>query len=210
MIRGLLVLLALLLSSPAQAATDLFLFYGAGPHGLSSGIDRIARIARTFGGVGFVGTFDYRDTQAAYDRAAATPPSDKIVLVGFSCGAQSVVNVAAGLERNHRPVVILAIQPSFWCGSAQTTSNVVYAQDSWSPGTFGLGSKWYDGSASRIVLIERRSPHLQGDDNPAAQADVLAAIYSIANNRPSVLGNHLGRTTRFVRTNGQTTWLEGN
>ena len=179
-----LALILCLLASPAYAAENIWLFYGAGPHAFSSGIDQIARRARTFSGVGHVGTYDYMDTQRVYDEVLASPPSDTATIVGYSCGGNSGLAVTQGLARNGRPVHLLTMQPSVWCGwYLPTTSNVVYAQNTYAGciETLGLGCLRLYGDAQQTVNIFRPEPHLRADTDPAYQRDVLRAIYFIAN-----------------------------
>jgi len=212
--RKLAIALLLALTLPAGAAENVWLFYGAGPHIFSSGINTIARRARTISGVGRVATYDYRDTQRVYDEILASPHSDTATIVGYSCGGNASLAVAQGLARNGRPVHLLSIQPSVWCGwYLPTTSNVVYAQDTYSSCllTLGLGCLRYYGDAQRTVLIFRPEGHLRGDNDPDAQRDVLAAIYAIANpSRRGVVGRHLARTTDVTLSTGQKWWLEGH
>ena len=199
-----LILLALLL--PARAATNVWVFYGAGPVFLSSGMDQVARKARTISGVGAVhGPYRYYETQRAYNEIMASPSSDKVVIVGYSCGgnAAAIISQAGGRQMN-----VLGMQPSIWCGSTEVRSNVPYAQATYSFGTFGFGAARYWGSATRIVNINRPDGHLQADNDPNYQNDVLTAIYAIAN--PSQTHhaiNSMARRSEFVRTNGQTIWL---
>jgi len=169
------------------AATDVWVFYGAGPHFLSSGMNQIARRARTLSGVGAVhGPYDYRETQRAYNEIMAAPPEHSIVISGYSCGGNAALSVAQGLARNSRAVNLALIQPSVWCGwYLPTTANVGLAQNSYSGciETFGLGCLRLYGAAQENVNIYRPSRHLRGDNDPASQRDVLSAIYRVANPR---------------------------
>jgi len=171
-------------------------------------MDQVARKARAISGVGTVhGPYRYYETQRAYNEIIASPSSDKVVIVGYSCGgnAAAIVSQAGG-----RQMHVLGMQPSIWCGSTEVRSNVPYAQATYSFGTFGLGAARYWGTAQRIVNINRPDGHLQADNDPNYQNDVLTAIYAIANpSRAHYAINSMARRSEFVRTNGQTIWLRG-
>ena len=176
--RLLVALLLLLLALPAQAATDVWLFYGAGPHILSSGMKQIARRMRHFAVVH--GPYDYRETQRAYDEIRATPSDHKIVLGGYSCGAASALVVGGALGT--RRVGVLGLQPSLWCGRYPTTSNMhVFAETyglCWQTG--GLGCYQADGAAPHAVYIERPERHLRADNDVRYQNDMVLAADAIA------------------------------
>ena len=195
------------IASPAWAATDVWLFYGAGPHIFSTGIDTIARYARRTRGVTSVHVSDYRDTQAAYDFLRAQPSDHRIVIGGYSCGSNASLVVAGSLSRT---VHLAVLQPSIWCGRYPATQNMRLLQNTYSYGTFGLGAYTPDGPAQRIVNIQRRNAHLQGDNDRDSQRDVLAVVTATAN--PDRwhfwYHNRLDRTTDVVRRRGNTTWRE--
>jgi hypothetical protein len=208
-------LFALVFSFPAYGATDVWVFYGAGFYFWSSGMDEIARRATTLSGVGTVhGPYDYRDTQRAYDEIVAAKAADphlKVVISGYSCGANGSGAVAQGLHRNGISVNLAVIQPSVWCGHSymRTTSNVRFAQATYGNciQTLGLGCDQWTGDAYRIVNIYRPDQHLQADTDPDSQRDVLTVIYCTANPdrrgcRPYL--RHLHRTTTITRYSGQT------
>jgi hypothetical protein len=210
LVPALALALVLLLPSQATAATNVWFFYGAGPHFWSSGIDEMARKAQSLRGVGRVSTHDHMETQRVYDEILASPTSDRAVVVGYSCGGNASLAVAQGLARNGRPVAVLAVQPSVWCGRyLPTTSNVRYAQDTYGNcvQTLGLGCLQFYGDAYKTVNIYRPDLHLEADTDPNSQRDVLGAIYAIANpNRVGPLLRHLHRTTYITRYNGQNVW----
>jgi hypothetical protein len=203
-----LALLLSIVAYPAWAATNVWIFYGAGPPIFSAGMDVIARKARAISGVGHVSTHAYYDTQTVANQIRASSHSDKTVVVGYSCGGNAAAVIAQGVSE--RSVYVLGIQPSLWCGTYQLPGNVPYGQDTYGSclQTFGLGCAKYYGAAQKIVLIMRPDLHLQADDDPNAQNDVLGAIYAIANpSRAHIAINRLARETNFVRTNGQKVWL---
>lgn len=205
---ALLVLLLFLLATPAHAATDVWLFYGAGPHFFSTGVDAIARWARHTRGVTSVHVSDYRDTQAAYDFLRAQPSDHRIVVGGYSCGSNASLVVAGSLTRT---VHLAILQPSIWCGRYPATGNMRLLQNTYSFGTLGLGAYTPDGPAQQIINIDRRNAHLRGDNDRDSQRDVLAVVTATADpeRRHWWFWNRLHRTTNFVRRRGNTTWLEG-
>jgi hypothetical protein len=209
-LRRLIVVLSLCLSWPAWGATDVWLFYGWGPNGWSSGIDQIARRVRTLRGVNSVHVYDYRDTQRAYDEARATPHEHHLAFVGYSCGGNASLSVAGALNNNNRAAAVVMLQPSVWCGRYGTTPNMRYVQDTWSGDTWGLGSYQPEGPpAQQTVFIERTNPHGAADTDPTYQRDAVLAIGAVADpSRKWLLECHLHRTAHIVRQDAQVVWFE--
>ena len=204
-----LAIAAFLSVLPAQAATDVWLFYGWGPNGWSSGIDQIARRVRTLRGVNSVHVYDYRETQRAYNEAAATPHEHSLAFVGYSCGGNAALSVGGALLRNSRTAHIIALQPSVWCGRYATTANMRYFQDSWSSETFGLGSYQPEGPpAHYTVFIERPNPHGAADTDPLYQRDAVFAVGAVADpSRKRLLDRYLARSAPYVdRQDAQVIW----
>jgi hypothetical protein len=205
-----LILVLCLLSAPALAATDVWLFYGWGPDGWSSGIDTIARRVRSLRGVNSVHVMDYRETQRAYDEAVASSHEHLLAFVGYSCGGNAALAVAGSLARNNRAAHVIALQPSIWCGQYGTTSNMRYFQDTWSGGTFGLGSYMPSGPpAGYTVFVERPNRHGAADTDPIYQRDAVLAVGAVADpSRRYLLERHLRRTAPHVdRRDAQVIWL---
>lgn len=175
---ALVVCLLVAMVTPSLAGTDVFLFYGAGFHGFSQGVDQIASRMRRFATVH--GPYDYRGTQVVYDQIRATPSDHKIVIGGYSCGAASALVVGGSL--GSRRVHVLGLQPSLWCGRYPTTANMhVFAESyglCWETG--GLGCYQAEGSSPHGVYIERPGRHLKSDQDPAYQNDMVLAAGSIA------------------------------
>jgi hypothetical protein len=169
---------SLIWPAPASAATDVWLFYGAGPHGFSQGVDQIAARMRRFAVVH--GPYDYRDTQRAFDEIRATPSDHRIVIGGYSCGAASALVVGGSL--GSRQVHVLGLQPSLWCGRYPTTSNMRYFAETyglcWQ--TLGLGCYQADGASPHATYIERPDRHLKADQDLAYQNDMVLGAYAIA------------------------------
>jgi hypothetical protein len=185
---------------PAHAATDVWLFYGWGPNGWSSGIDQIARRVRTLRGVGTVHVYDYRETQRAYDEAVASSHEHSLAFVGYSCGGNGALAVGGALAHNNRTAHVIALQPSVWCGRYPTTANMRYVQSTWSGGTLGLGSYQPEGPPAHYsMFIERHEPHGAADTDPLYQRDAVFAVGAIADpSRRHLLERHLQRSAPHV------------
>jgi hypothetical protein len=211
MMRRILIALsfALTLSVPASAATDVWLFYGWGPNGWSSGIDQIARRVRTLRGVETVHVSDYRDTQAAYDFLRQTRHEHSLAVIGYSCGGNASLAVGGALRNNQRSVHVITLQPSVWCGQYPTTDNMRYVQDTWSSGTFGLGSYQPEGPPAHYTMfVERPNPHGAADTDPLYQRDAVFAVGAVADPaRRHLLERHLQRSAPYVdRQDAQVMW----
>lgn len=205
-----IALVLCLLATPAAAGTRVWLMYGLGDNafGSSSGIDVIAQRARNIPGVTQVTVRNYWDTTTIYNEILASPSSDRIVLGGYSCGANSATVVARALWSVYRKVATIAnIQMSLWCGGDALESNVVYGQSTYNADcaqTFGLGCKPLEPAPSftgKIVNINRPDSHGYADNDPATQDDVLKAIAatSLYGTRP-VLPPRPERNCRFAWT----------
>jgi hypothetical protein len=198
---------ALILScTPALGASDVVLFYGWGPDGWSSGIDQIAREVRTLRGVEATFVTDYRNTQAAYDWLRSRPQEHSLVCVGYSCGGNAALATCGALNR---PTHVIALQPSIWCGRYPTTAGMRYFQDTWSGGTFGLGSYMPEGPpAHYTVFVERPNPHGAADQDVQYQRDAVIAVGAVADpSRRYLLERHLMRTAPHIdRQDAQVIW----
>ena len=193
-----------------HAATRVWLMYGWGDNvfGSSSGIDEIAARARTIPGVVQVNVRNYWDTQTIYNEVMASPAADRIVLGGYSCGANSATVVARSLWQAGRKAHTIAnIQMSKWCGGDALESNVAYGQSTYNADcrqTWGLGCKPLEPAPSflgHIVNINRPDSHGAADNDPTTQNDVLKAIAatSLYGTRP-VLPPRPVRDCRFAWT----------
>jgi len=205
-----IVTLFLLAHFTARAGTRVWLMYGWGDNfaGTSSGIDEIAARARQIPGVTHVAVHNYWDTQTIYNEIVAAPAGDRIVLGGYSCGANSATVVARALWQISRHVHTIAnIQMSKGCGGDALESNVTYGQSTYNADcrqTWGLGCKPLEPAPSflgTINNINRPDSHGAADNDPATQRDVLAAIAatSLYGHRP-VLPPRPVRDCRFAWT----------
>ena len=203
-------LLCLIPSSSARGATDVWLFYGWGPNGWSSGIDQIASKVRQLRNVSSVHVYDYKETQRAYDEARATPADHPLAFVGYSCGGNATLAVGGALANNNRAAHVIALQPSIWCGQYPTTSNMRYFQDTWSASTGGLGSYQPEGPpAHYTAFVERPNPHGAADTDPVYQRDAVLAVNAVANpSRRYLLQRHLYATAHVVRQDAAVIWFQ--
>lgn len=189
---GLLLLLLMLLPAIATAGaeppTRVWGLYGYGDNwrGTSSGIDEIAEAARTIPNVEFVHVFNYWQTTEVADEIRASPSDVRIVLFGYSCGANSTTVIAHGLDGQRNIDTIAGIQQSLWCGGDSLGGNVVFGQMTYGGcgQTLGLGCKKLMANQAfngTILNIRRPARHGAADNDPDYQDDVLDAIYETAN-----------------------------
>jgi hypothetical protein len=186
---ALLLLFALATPATAQNRTRVWGLYGWGDNwrGTSRGIDEIADQARTIPGVEFVHIFNYWETQAVADEIVASPPAGevKIVIYGYSCGANAMTVIAHGVDGRRQVDTLAGIQQSLWCGGESLGGNVVFGQMTYGGcvQTLGLGCKklMANQSFNGIILnIRRPDLHSQADNDADAQMDVLNAILETA------------------------------
>ncbi|HEX8815800.1 MAG TPA: hypothetical protein VF753_09885 [Terriglobales bacterium] len=173
----------ILATTASLADTRVWLMYGLGDNFLwtSNGIDQIARQARQIPGVTVVYVRNYWETQRIADEVMATPAKSKIVIGGYSCGANSATVIARGLYGYRKINTVTGIQQSAWCGGYPLYSNVSYGQMTFAGcvQTYGLGCKRLragQGFNGRIRNIRRPARHGYADNDPDAQQDVLRAI----------------------------------
>lgn len=211
--RSILASLFLLgLVFPALAGTRVWLHYGLGDNifGSSAGIDQIAAVARTLPGVAQVTVHNYWQTQQTADEIMAAPPGDRIVVGGYSCGANASTTIAYGLNP-HRKIDVAVIQESYWCGGFPLLGNVNRAQETYAAGplgfllTLGFGSKEMTagpGFNGTLLLINRPDLHPYADLDPNAQRDVLSFI--AGTNKSAHFFKKRGPVvTHIIRYNGQ-------
>jgi hypothetical protein len=186
-IGSILIMLALIAPAAAEPLTRVWGLYGYGDNWrqTSRGIDEIAEEARTIPGVEFVHIFNYWQTQDVADEIVASPPDVRIVIYGYSCGANSMTTIARGLDGTRNIDTLAGIQQSLWCGGDTLGGNVKFGQVTYGGcvQTLGLGCKKLMANQAfngTILNIRRPDLHSQADNDPDAQADVLNAIYETA------------------------------
>ena len=165
--------------------------YGLGGLATSAGMLTLAgKIAKLGANFIVLGPYD----QDAWPQAAADlnarPPSDLIGAVGYSLGANNVVEIAAELGR--RIDYIAGIQPSYWglgvdwSGVITLPPNVGCALNVYNPNfaaTFGLGYARYAapaGFSGRLQLVTTEDLHPDVDNDAGVQGLILANLQNIA------------------------------
>ncbi len=167
------------------AGTRVWNLTGWGPQFWSPGVFQIADQEKNIPGVTYIRVYAWDQTQQVANEMMAAPKTDNLVVVGYSCGANSATTIAYGLQ-GHRNVYPIGIQESLWCGGYDLGSNVPNAQETYGGCllTLGFGCKQYSAGAGfhgHIVLIKRPDLHPFADTDPDAQRDVLTAIATISN-----------------------------
>ena len=176
-------LLLAMLSVPAQAGTKVWGFRGAGFVAWSEGVDQIAEQARHIPNVTQVRVFNYYETQQVADEIAATPHGTRVVVYGYSCGANAATLIGTAFAGRRNINEILGMQPSVWCGGSPNLSqNIGFALNVYAPcwSNFGLGCQQWSG-ARRLSQVEHLSRHLYADTDPFYQSQVLGSIDYLAN-----------------------------
>lgn len=212
--KAAILLVALVTAFPAFGATRVWNLYGMGDNafGSSAGIDQIAAKEKAIPGIVYIRVYNYWETQRVANEMMASPQGDNLVVVGYSCGANSATAIAYGLQ-GHRNVYPIGIQESLWCGGYNLGSNVPNAQETYGGCllTLGFGCKQYapgPGFHGHIVLIKRPDLHPLADLDPDAQRDVLTAIATIANPKAkhayAARLSHQPRVNIITRYHGQT------
>ena len=210
MSKALLICLFLLAATAAVAEplTRVWGMYGYGDNwrGTSAGIDEIAEEARTIPNVEFVHVFNYWQTQDVADEIMGSPAETRIVIYGYSCGANAVTVIAHGIA-SQRPIdAVLGLQESLWCGGNEIAPGVIYAQETYGgcAQTLGLGCKKFvaaPGFTGQILNINRPERHGTADNDPEYQQDILNAIYEVAAPPPpnDPQWEHFGHGHAFAR-----------
>lgn len=171
----------------AEPLTRVWGLYGYGDNwrGTSRGIDEIAEAARTIPNVESVVVHNYWETTLTANEILAAPTDTRIVVYGYSCGANAMTTIARGLDGQRNIDTLAGIQMSLWCGGDTLGGNVKFGQVTYGGcgQTLGLGCKklMANQAFNGIILnIRRNDLHSQADNDPAAQQDVLNAIYETA------------------------------
>jgi len=174
-----------------QPLTRVWGLYGYGDNwrGTSRGIDEIAEQARTIPNVEFVHIWNYWQTTEVAAEITASPPEARIVIYGYSCGANAMTVIAHGLDGVRDKLVLAGIQQSLWCGGDPLGGNVAFGQMTYGGcgQTLGLGCKKLlaNQAFNGVILnIRRNDLHSQADNDEDAQNDVLNAIYETADPPP--------------------------
>lgn len=169
------------LNGSATSGTHVYLMRGMGPSVWSYGVDQIGAAAAKIPGVTKVAVYDYTQDQTIVDQIAADPPAVRVMVGGYSCGANTTTVVGAAVKRLIQMIAV--IQASVWCGGTYLTPNVLKVQETYNPNfaeTFGLGAYQLQPgpgfNPANLTLIDRPDCHPCADTDPDAQNDVLDAI----------------------------------
>jgi len=164
--------------------------YGLGGLATSPGMLTLAqKISKLGGNFIVLGPYDQDAWQQAADDLAARPRSDRIGAVGYSLGANNVVEIAAELGRGID--YIAGIQPSYWglgvdwSGTIALPPNVGSALNVFNPNfaaTFGLGYARYAapaGFSGRLQLVTTNDLHPDVDNDAGIHGLVLRDLQNI-------------------------------
>lgn len=193
-----------------MSGTHVYLMRGMGPSVWSYGVDEIGQAAAKIPGVTGVAVYDYTQDQEIVDEIAVEPPSVRVVVGGYSCGANTTTVVGAAVKRLIQMIAV--IQASVWCGGTYLTPNVLKVQETYNPNfaeTFGLGAYQLQPgpgfNPANETFIVRPDCHPCADTDPDAQNDVLDAIREATSEPLSVrFGAALRATPKvIVRYHGQ-------
>lgn len=175
-------------ASRAICIADL---YGLGGLATSPGMLTLAGKIRQLG-KNFVvlGPYDQSQWDQAAEDLARRPKSDLIGAVGYSLGANNVVEIAAELGR---PINYIAgIQPSYWglgvdwSGIITLPPNVGFARNIYNPNfaaTFGLGYASYaapSGFPGKLQVVTTSDLHPDVDNDAGVHGLILRDLKMVA------------------------------
>jgi hypothetical protein len=165
--------------------------YGLGGLATSPGMLTLAAKIRRLG-KNFVvlGPYDQSEWQQAADDLAHRPKTDLIGAIGYSLGANNVVEIAAELGR--KIDYIAGIQPSYWglgvdwSGTITLPSNVGCARNIYNPNflaTLGLGYAHYAAPASfsgKLQMSVTSDLHPDVDNDAGVHGLILGDLKKVA------------------------------
>lgn len=149
------------------------LLYGLGGTATSPGMVQLTQQIKPH--VKFIKAWDESDWESALANAK-TWTVEKIVLIGYSMGANNITYIAQGLKHVD---LLLAIQPTLYAPAATIGSNVAKTIEFYNPNVFetlGLGSRELTGNVERIVNSDS---HPYADSDPAVHARILKEIRAL-------------------------------
>ena len=165
--------------------------YGLGGLTTSPGMLTLAGKIKKLGASFVVlGPYDQDAWQQAADDLDKRPAGDQLAAIGYSLGANNVVEIAAELGR--RIEFIAGIQPSFWglgvdwSGSIMLPPNAGSALCIYNPNfaaTFGLGYARYvtpAGFTGKLQLVTTKDLHPDVDNDAGVHKLVLRGLQAIA------------------------------
>jgi len=163
--------------------------YGLGGLATSPGILTLADKIKALG-TGFLvlGPYDQNDWQQAADDLGKRPTGDLIGAVGYSLGANNVVEIALALGR--KLDFIAGIQPSYWgvdwSGGITLPANVGTALCIYNPyfaATFGLGYARYVAPVAfpgTLKVVLTNDLHPDADNDAGIHGLILRGLQTIA------------------------------
>jgi hypothetical protein len=174
--------------SKAICIADL---YGLGGLATSPGMLTLAGKIRKLGkNVTVLGPYDQSQWEQAAEDLALRPKTDLIGAVGYSLGANNVVEIAAELGR---PIDYIAgIQPSYWglgvawSGVIVLPPSVRYARNVYNPNfaaTFGLGYASYAapaGFSGKLHVVATDDLHPEVDNDTGVHGLILRDLQEVA------------------------------
>jgi hypothetical protein len=165
--------------------------YGLGGLTTSPGMLTLAEKIRKLGANYVVLGPYYQDQwQQAADDLNARPKNDLIGAVGYSLGANNVVEIAAELGR--KIDYIAGIQPSYWglgvdwSGVITLPPSVRFALNVYNPNfaaTFGLGFARYAAPAGfpgKLQIVTNADLHPDADNDAGVHGVILAGLRKLA------------------------------
>lgn len=148
------------------------MLYGLGGASTSPGITQLAAQLRAIPGVAVRGPYD----ESAWQEAVADTKTwtvEKIVLIGYSMGANNVTYMAQQLKHVD---LLCAIQPTLYEEAVPITSVVKKAIEFYNPNvleTGGLGSRKLQGNVEYVVNSDT---HPYADDDPSVHTRIISEV----------------------------------
>lgn len=147
------------------------ILYGLGGTDTSPGMVQLAQQLGTIPGV-TVRSHDESDWTAAVINAKSWPDA-KVVLVGYSMGANNITYVAEQLKQVD---LLIAIQPTLYEEAVTVGPNVKKAIEFYNPNvleTGGLGSRKLEGNVEYVV---NQDSHPYADDDPTVHNRIISEV----------------------------------
>ena len=151
------------------------MLYGLGGASTSPGITQLAQQLKAIPGVHVRGPYD----ESAWQEALADTKTwtvEKIVLIGYSMGANNITYIAQGLKHVD---LLCAIQPTLYEAAAPITSVVKKAIEFYNPNvleTGGLGSRKLEGHVEYVV---NQDSHPYADNDPVVHTRIIQEIHKL-------------------------------
>ena len=165
--------------------------YGLGGLATSPGMLTLAdKISALGPGFRVLGPYDQDEWQRAADELGKRPKADRIGAVGYSLGANNVVEIAASLGR--KIDFIAGIQPSFWgsgvdwSGNIALPANIATALCIYNPvfaATFGLGYARFAAAAGfpgTLETVVTGDLHPDVDNDAGIHGLILRGLKAVA------------------------------